>query len=104
AAKPGIYNKRWYINERGLEDRRYFAANLSTTGEEITIPLLEIGKYREESPEEAERFRQEKAAEEAAKMAETLPEHEIEVPSFQTEEDAGVPTGEGSTVDESMDD
>ncbi|WP_214630004.1 hypothetical protein [Paenibacillus agaridevorans] len=92
AAKPGIYNKRWYINERGLEDRRYFAANLSTTGEEITIPLLEIGKYREESPEEAERFRQEKTAEEAAKLAENLTHQDIEVPSFQGEEDAGVPT------------
>jgi len=91
AAKPGIYNKRWFINERGLEDRRYFTANLSETGEEITIPQLEIGKYREESQEEAERFRAEQAQAELDRLAQET--HNVVVPDLQfPSEDAGVQT------------
>lgn len=91
AAKPGIYNKRWFINERGLEDRRYFTANMSETGEEITIPQLEIGKYREESQEEAERFRAEQAQAELDRLAQET--HNVVVPDLQfPSEDAGVQT------------
>ena len=86
AAKPGIYNKRWKINEKGLEDRRYYTANLSETGEEIDIPLLENGKYREETPEQAETFRQAKAAEEAAKLAQEAAES-VSVPDLTFQQD-----------------
>jgi hypothetical protein len=93
AAKPGIYNKRWSTKENGMEDRRFYAANLSATGEEITIPLLDIGKYREETQEEAERFRAEKAAEEAAKFAKESATKGIEPPPLGQfhGEDAEVP-------------
>jgi chromosome segregation ATPase len=71
-AKPAIYNKRWKDDLKRIS----YIANLAETGEEITIPLLEIGKYRELSEEDAARFRQElearerEAEAEAAKLAE----------------------------------
>lgn len=62
AAKPGIYNKRWKDENR----KTHYLAELSATGETIEIPYLEIGTYREETAEEAEKFR----ADEAARIAE----------------------------------
>lgn len=105
-ALPGIYNKRWKLNERGLEDRRYYTANLSATGEEINIPILEIGKYREESAEDADRFRQaeeERAAKEA--LENTVPDAPStpvapELP-FQSEETPANGLDQNETVRES---
>jgi myosin heavy subunit len=87
AAKPGIYNKRW----KDENTKRSYLANLSETGEEIEIPWLEIGKYREETAEDAARFRQaeeERAAKEALELAAKSAEN-IEAPalSFQDEDD-----------------
>lgn len=104
AAKPGIYNKRWGTKENGMEDRRFYAANLSTTGEEITIPLLEIGKYREESQEEAERFRAEQAQLEAERLAQETLEQGISVPSvqFPGEGEIAVDGMDGNPAEETM--
>lgn len=82
AAKPGIYNKRWKISERGLEDRRYFTANLSETGEELHIPILDIGKYREETADEAARFRAEMAQKEMEKLVQETIDH-VEAPPYR---------------------
>ncbi|MHA7967707.1 hypothetical protein ACX93W_26695 [Paenibacillus sp. CAU 1782] len=79
AAKPGIYNKRW----KDEFNRKTYIANLSATGEEVEISWLELGKYREETPEEAERFRQELAQAEAERLAAETLEQGIEVPTLQ---------------------
>jgi tetrahydromethanopterin S-methyltransferase subunit G len=103
AAKPGIYNKRWGTKENGMEDRRFYAANLSTTGEEISIPLLEIGKYREESQEEAERFRTEQAQLEAERLAQETLEQVISVPSVQfPDEEGAIDSMDGDTSPEEV--
>lgn len=90
-AKPAIYNKQWEDDLRKLNYR----ANLAENGEEIIIPRLEIGKYRELSEDEVTRFRTEldnkKAIEaaEAARLAEeNLANIALVVPQlpFQSEE------------------
>lgn len=58
--KPAIYNKRWQDENR----KTHYIATLAETGEEITIPWMELGKYKEVQAEEAETFRKE--AEQAA--------------------------------------
>lgn len=55
ASKPAIYNKRWKDEYK----KTIYLANLAETGAEIEIPYLEIGKYREVTPDEAELFRAE---------------------------------------------
>lgn len=62
---PGIYNKRW----KDKNNKKAYLANLSATGEEIEIPWLEIGKYREESAEDAARFREDQAQKELEQLA-----------------------------------
>lgn len=92
AAKPGIYNKRW---KDGLRQTHYLAT-LSATCEEIEIPFLEIGKYREESAEDALRFRQEederKAREDIERAAETAEAPPLTEYSFLESEDDTVQT------------
>lgn len=80
AAKQGIYNKRWKDELR----KNVYLAELSATGETIEIPYLEIGKYREETAEEAARFRQA----EAERLAKANMEN-VEAPAltFQEEDD-----------------
>ncbi|OUS72992.1 hypothetical protein B1748_23575 [Paenibacillus sp. MY03] len=87
AAKPGIYNKRWRDENR----KTHFIATLSATGEEIEIPYLEIGKYREESQEEAERFRAEQAQAELARLAQET--HNVVVPDLQFPGEEGAASG-----------
>lgn len=65
--KPAIYGKRW---EDDLK-RTSYIANLAETGEEIVIPRLELGKYRELSEEDAARFRAELDNQKAIEAAET---------------------------------
>lgn len=67
-AKPAIYGKRW---EDDLK-RTSYIANLAETGEEIVIPRLELGKYRELSEDEASRFREELEVQKAAEVAEAV--------------------------------
>lgn len=63
-AKPAIYNKRW----KDDLSKKVHLAELAETGETIEIPWLEIGRYREVTAEEAERFRQELAAQKKIEM------------------------------------
>jgi regulator of replication initiation timing len=91
AAKPGYYAKRWKLDDRGFEVKNTYVITLSATNEEIEVPWLSIGSYREETAEDAARFRQaeeERAAKEALELAAKSAEN-IEAPalSFQDEDD-----------------
>lgn len=97
--KPAIYNKRWKINERGLEVRTHYTAELAETSETIDIPLLNIGQYRELSEDEASRFRAElenQKAAEAAKLAEeAMANISLVIPKLQE-----TPSDEGHELDQ----
>lgn len=87
-AKPAIYNKRWEDDLR----RTSYVANL-VSGEEITIPRLEIGRYREVTPEEADTFRAEEAARVAKAAEEDLANQALVTPP-------SLPSTEGHELDQ----
>jgi chromosome segregation ATPase len=66
-SRPAITDKRW----KDDRTKREYLATLVSTGEEITIPHLEIGRYREVNEEEANRFRAEQAENEPVQSSET---------------------------------
>jgi chromosome segregation ATPase len=103
--KPAIYNKRWKINERGLEVRTHYTAELAETSETIDIPLLNIGQYRELNEDEAARFRAElenQKAIEAARMAEeAMANISLVVPQLPFQEESTAGLDEHGTVHES---
>lgn len=85
AAKPAITNKRWEDENR----KTHYLAELVETGEAIRFGYLEAGKYREVNAEEADRFRSEKLAREAAEAAQEMANQalvEPEVPSYKGED------------------
>lgn len=87
AARPAIYNKRWKDEYK----KRHYIAYLAETGEEIEIPYLEIGKYREVTPEEAEVFRAEYEARQAQESVPVDTGAGVELTEqFQSEEDSAV--------------
>jgi hypothetical protein len=102
ATRPAITNKRW----KDPMLKKDYLAELVSTGETITIPWLNIGQYREVTPEEASTFQPEAApapvvVDDAA--AEVVEEVLTDSPSDETTgEDAAVQTD--STVGEVVQD
>src|SRR5690606_8904578 len=87
-----IYNKRWKKWENSFK-RTHYVANLAETNEEIEIPFLEIGKYREIEGEELARFQADleakklaAEAQEPVQLAPSLdmpkPPQDAEVPAY----------------------
>jgi len=82
-----IYNKRW---ENDLK-RTHVLANLAETNEEIRIPYLELGKYREIEGEELARFQEELEEKKQAELAQEPVQLAPSLPIPQLPQDAEVP-------------
>jgi hypothetical protein len=96
AAKPAIYDVQWGDNKKS-----FYIAKLAATDEEIKIPYLTKGAYREVSAEEAPQFR---ITEESQRVDENLAQHndveegnELTPPTWQFPE--GEEAAEESTTD-----
>ncbi|WP_145413788.1 hypothetical protein [Paenibacillus xylanexedens] len=95
-AKPAIYDVQWGDNKKS-----FYIAKLAATDEEIKIPYLTKGSYREVSAEEAPQFR---ITQEPERVDEDLAQHnnveegdELTPPTWQFPE--GDEAAEESTAD-----
>lgn len=91
AAKPAIYDVQWGDNKKS-----FYIAKLAATDEEIKIPYLTKGAYREVSAEEAPQFRI--SSEESQRTDEDLAQHnDVEEGNELTPPTWGYPEGEAPT-------
>jgi chromosome segregation ATPase len=88
ASRPAIVNKRW----KDQNSKTAYLAELVSTGETIEIPWLNIGQYREVTPEEAATFQPEAAPAPVVVDAPAVEvvEEVLDSPSAETGEDASV--------------